>query len=68
MASGISTYYWKSFTCSKTKQCLTCSLNSPTTLARLNQQIQDIWNNISQDDIHHLYGHIPVRVQVCINA
>lgn len=43
MASGISTHYWKSFTCSKTKQCLTCSLNSPTTLARLDQQIQDIW-------------------------
>lgn len=47
MASGISTHYWKSFTCSKTKQCLTCSLNSPTTLARLNEQIQDVWNNIT---------------------
>ena len=36
-----------------------------TTIAELQE---DAWDNVSQDDIWHLYDHLPVRIHACIAA
>ena len=36
-----------------------------TTIAKL-QQVQDDWDNLSQDEIRQLYYHLHVRIHACI--
>lgn len=44
------------------------SISPHSTLTLLYQQIQDLWNNVSQDGIRHLYKSMHLTVQVYVNA
>ena len=44
------------------KRELTLSPEPVTTIAELEQQMQDTWDNLSQDDIRHLYNHLHARI------
>ena len=50
------------------KQELTLSPEPATTIAKLRQWVQDAWDNLSQDDIQHLYDRLHVRIHACIAA
>ena len=50
------------------KRELTLSLEPATTIAELQQRVQDVWDNLSQDDFQHLYYHLYVRIHACIAA
>ena len=39
-----------------------------TTIAEFQKQVQDSWDNLSQDDIRHLYDHLHARIHTCIAA
>ena len=41
---------------------------NPVQMAKLRQQVQDSWDNLSQDDIQHLYDHKHARIHACIDA
>ena len=43
-------------------------LFSATTITELRQQVHDAWDNLSQDDIRHLYDHLHARIHVPIAA
>ena len=45
---------------------LTLSPEPATTIAKLQQQVQDAWDNLSQDDIQHLYECLHVRIHACV--
>ena len=45
---------------------LTLSPEPATTIAELQQWVKDAWDNLSQDDIWHLYEHLHVRIHACI--
>lgn len=47
---------------------MTCSVSLHISLAVLHQQAKEVWNNVSQDDVCHLYNHRHVAVEVCVNA
>ena len=50
------------------KQELTLSSEPATTIDELRQQVQYAWDNLSQDDIRHLYDRLHVRIHACIAA
>ena len=39
-----------------------------TTIAELRQRMQDAWDNLSQDDIRHLYGRFHARIHACVSS
>ena len=47
---------------------LTLSPEPVTTMAELRQQVQDAWDNLSQDGIRHLYGRLHERIHACVAA
>ena len=47
---------------------LTLSPESAITIAELLQEMHDAWDNLSQDDIRHLYDHLHARMHACIGA
>ena len=47
---------------------LTLSPEPATTIAELQQQVQDVWDNLSQDDIRHIYDHLCTRIHACVAA
>ena len=49
-----------------TKRELTLSQEPATTIAELQQWVQSVWDNVSQDDIWHLYDHLHMRIHACI--
>ncbi|GFU95250.1 transposable element Tcb1 transposase [Trichonephila clavipes] len=40
----------------------------PTSLSELEAKVQQIWNEMSQDDIPNLYASMPDRIASCIRA
>ena len=40
---------------------LTLSPEPAKSIAELRQQVQDAWDNLSQDDIRHLHDHFYLR-------
>ena len=48
------------------KRELTLFAEFATTTAELQQQVQDVWNNLSQDASRHLYGRFHEIIYVCI--
>ena len=50
------------------KRDLTLSLEPATTIAELRQRVQDACDNLSQDDIRHLYDHLHARIHACVAA
>ena len=47
---------------------LTLSPEPDTTIDKLKQWVQDAWNNLSQDDIRHLYDRLYARIHTGIAA
>ena len=39
-----------------------------TTIAELRQRVQDSLDNLSQDDIGHLYDRLHVKIYACVAA
>ena len=35
---------------------------------KLQQRVQDAWDNLSKDDIRHLHDHLHVRIHACVSA
>ena len=50
------------------KRELILSPESATTIAELRQRMQDAWDNLSQEDIRHLYDSLHVRIHACVAA
>ena len=50
------------------KRELTLSPELATTIAGLRQRVQDAGNNLSQDDIRHLYDRLHAKIHVCVAA
>ena len=50
------------------KRELTPSPERATTISELRQRVQDAWDNVSQDDIRHLYDRLRVRILACVAA
>ena len=50
------------------KRGLTFSTEPAMTIAELRQQVQDAWDNLSQDDIRHLYDRLHARKHSCVAA
>ncbi|GFW09817.1 transposable element Tc1 transposase [Trichonephila clavipes] len=44
-----------------------CQIRSPQNIANL-EQLVNVWQNVSQDDIRNLYHSLPRRIQACIAA
>ena len=42
-----------------------CSPEPATAIAELRQRWQDAWENLSQDDIRHLYDRLHARIHTC---
>ena len=40
----------------------------PVQMAEFRQQVHDAWDNLSQDDIRHLYDCLHVRTHSCVGA
>ena len=47
---------------------LTLSPEPAKTIAELRQRLHDAWDNVSQDDIRHLYDRFHVRIRACVAA
>lgn len=47
---------------------VTRATRPPTTLTELREQVEQAWNNVSQDSIRHLYDRLDARVSACIAA
>ena len=45
---------------------LTLSPELATTIAEMQQRVQDVWDNLSQDDIRHLYDRLHARIHACL--
>ena len=50
------------------KRELSLSPEPVTTIVELRQWMQDAWDNLSQDDIRHLYDHLHARIHACVAA
>ena len=50
------------------KRELTLSPELATAIAELRQRVEDAWDNLSQNDIRHLYDHLHVTIHACIAA
>ena len=50
------------------KRELTLSPEPTTTIAELQQRVQDAWNSLSQDDTRHLYDCLRPRIHAYIAA
>ena len=48
------------------KQELTCSAELATTIVELRQRVEDTWDNLSRDEIRHLYGRFHLRIHACV--
>ena len=48
------------------KRDLTLPPEPTTPIAELRQRVQDTWNNLSQDDIRHLYERLNERIHACV--
>ena len=48
------------------KRELTFSPEPATIIAELRQWVQDAWDNLSQDDIQHLYDRFHANIHACI--
>ena len=48
------------------KRELTLSPKSATTVAELRLRVQDAWDNLSQDDIRHIYDRLHARIHACV--
>ena len=48
------------------KQELTLSPEPAPSIAELRQQLQDAWDNLSQDDIQPLYDCLHARLHACV--
>ena len=47
---------------------LTLTPEPATTIAKLWQRVQNAWDNLSQDDIRHLYDRLRARIHACVAA
>ena len=52
--------------CIQLPESLQC--DHPVQIAELRQQVQDAWDNLSQDNILHLYDCLHARIHACITA
>ena len=50
------------------QQELNLSPESDTTIDEMKQRVQDAWDNLSQDDIRHLYDRLYARIHIGIAA
>ena len=50
------------------KRELTLYPESATILGELRPRVQDVWYNLSQDDIRQLYDRLHERMQACVAA
>ena len=50
------------------KRELNLSPEPATIIAELRRRVQDAWDNISQDDIRHLYNRLHARIHACVAA
>ena len=50
------------------KREFTLSPEPATIIADLRQRVQDAWDNLSQDDIRHLYDRLHARIHACVAA
>ena len=44
----------------------TLSLESVAAIAKFRQRVQNAWDNLSQDDIRHLYDSLYARMHACV--
>ena len=54
--------------CEMLQRELTLSPEPAATIAELRQWVQDAWDNLSQDDIRHLYDRLHARIHACVAA
>ena len=50
------------------KRELTLSPESATTIAELQQSVEDAWDNLSQDVIRYFYDRLHARIHACVSA
>ena len=50
------------------KRELTLSPEPASIIAELRQRVQDDWDNLSQDDIRHIYHRLHARVHAYVAA
>ena len=41
---------------------------NPVQMAEVQQQVHNAWDNLSQDDIWHLYERLHVRIHACVDV